>query len=333
MGGVGACAVDGGWRGLRQRRFSWHASCLNAAQGGLVIVRGFEHLFLRVSAVKMGHNSEYRVRCQMRQWHLIVEGTPTTGARNMAIDETLLERASEKLRLPTLRIYAWEPFCLSLGYGQSVADVDLERLQAHGWHLVRRPTGGKAILHGDELTYSLTLPLDDELARGDIIESYRRISRGLMEALHQLGLSPHSERAAANGEMRGPVCFEVPSHYEITVGGRKLIGSAQVRRRSGLLQHGTLPLYGDIARICEALRFADEDAREAARQHVRARATTLEAALGHRVTYEQVAQAVVAGFERAFDIVWQDGALSPDEAAEAEQRARAYQAPEWTNKR
>jgi lipoate-protein ligase A len=269
----------------------------------------------------------------MRQWQLIIERTPQNGACNMAIDETLLESVSNKARRPTLRLYRWDPFCLSLGYGQTSADVDWERLNARGWQVVRRPTGGKAILHGDELTYSLTLPLDDDVAQGDIVESYRRISQGLIEALSLLGLAPQSERARPRGERTGPVCFEVPSHYEITVGGRKLIGSAQVRRRAGLLQHGTLPLMGDITRICEALPYASDAAREAAREQVRARATTLEAALGWRVSYDEAARAFVAGFERAFEVTFEESALTHEERALAEARAASYRDPSWTNKR
>lgn len=269
----------------------------------------------------------------MRQWQLIVERTPHNGACNMAIDETLLESVSSKARLPTLRLYSWDPFCLSLGYGQTSADVDWEQLRARGWDVVRRPTGGKAILHGDELTYSLTLPLDDEIAQGDIIESYRRISRGLMEALMILGLTPQSEKASPRGARTGPVCFEVPSHYEVTVHGRKLIGSAQVRRRAGLLQHGTLPLSGDITRICDVLPYESDEARDAARSHVRTRATTLEAALGRSVSYEEATSAVIVGFERAFDVAFSEGVLTDEELAAMAARAETYLDPTWTNKR
>nr|MCU0476915.1 hypothetical protein [Anaerolineae bacterium] len=116
------------------------------------------------------------------------------------------------------------------GFSQSHADADLVRLAAHGWGWVRRPTGGKAILHTDELTYSLSLPADHPLAAQSIVESYREISRALMHALTVLGAATHSERRPADSpKASGAVCFEVPSHYEITVEGRKLVGSAQVR--------------------------------------------------------------------------------------------------------
>lgn len=277
----------------------------------------------------------------MRQWRLIYD-TPTVGSKNMAIDEAILETVSKGEQLPTLRIYEWEPMCLSLGYGQRTRDVDFERLQANGWGLVRRPTGGKAILHGDELTYSVSLPRDHDLAQGDVVESYRRISEALLAALQLLDLDPQSEKQAKGNRDLGPVCFEVPSHYEITAYGKKLIGSAQVRRKTGILQHGTLPLYGDIARICDALAYPDEATREAAKDVVRERATTLEEVekitnprmSWRRIPWNMVTDAIVQGFVETFNIQFHEDSLSTSEQALARQlEAEVYATDKWTNKR
>lgn len=238
----------------------------------------------------------------MRQWHVIYD-SPTTGARNMAIDEAILENVSAGNLAPTLRFYAWSPPCLSLGYGQKSDDVDEIALQNYGWNIVRRVTGGKAILHIDELTYSLSLPADDPIADGGIIESYRRISQALLAGLNTLGVQSNAERKDRNNSPIGPVCFETPSHYEITTeDGRKLVGSAQVRRKNGVLQHGSLPIYGDIARICDVMTYSNDYHREEAKFHVRERATTLEQALGHVMTWQMVADALRQGFETRFDV-------------------------------
>jgi lipoyl(octanoyl) transferase len=277
--------------------------------------------------------SQYRFAYNMSQWRLI-QHQPRHGASNMAIDEAILYTVSHEQQLPTVRLYAWQPFCLSLGYGQRVRDADATRLQKNGWDIVRRPTGGKAILHGDELTYSVALPIQHPLAQGDVVSSYRRISDALLCALQQLGLSPQSEQQAKGNRDLGAVCFEVPSHYEITVDGRKLIGSAQVRRKDGILQHGTLPLWGDIARICEALYYVDETERENAKQHVRDRATTLESVLGIALTYDQVAQAFADGFAQTFNITWAHGDLSQAEQHMAHDLQHThYDNPDWTYKR
>lgn len=240
----------------------------------------------------------------MRQWHLIYD-SPTTGARNMATDEILLTAVSNNQLLPTLRLYDWNPPCLSLGYGQKSQDIDKDRVKMFGWDITRRITGGRAILHTNELTYSLALPINHPIAEGGIIESYQRISRALLAGVNSLGLHSTADPRVENTNLKniGPVCFEIASHYEITAeDGRKLIGSAQVRRKHGLLQHGTIPLDGDIALICDALVYANEIEREEARFHIRERATTLKETTGIYFEWQTVADAIRRGFEEVFDV-------------------------------
>lgn len=269
----------------------------------------------------------------MRQWRLLHD-EPLPGAQNMARDEAILEAVSAGQQLPTLRLYAWQPWCLSLGYGQPHADVDDTVLQRHGWQVVRRPTGGRAILHAHELTYSLALPIDHPLALGDVVESYRLISQGLMQALKCLGLQPHSDKNPAMPKSLSAVCFEVPSHYEITVQGRKLIGSAQLRRKEGILQHGSLPLSGDLGDICQVLRYEDEAERQSAALLVRQHALTLQEALGRILDWSEVAEAFAAGFARAFDLELVPAALSTQEERRAlVLQAEIYESTDWWHKR
>lgn len=269
----------------------------------------------------------------MRQWRLLYD-CPTNGIRNMAVDEAILRAVGAGSAPPTLRFYDWLPFCITLGYGQRASDVDPIRLDTLGWHLVRRPTGGRAVLHGDELTYSLSLPENHPIAAGGIVDSYQRISAALLRALERLGAHVSAERKAEDAPELGAVCFEVPSHYEITVGGRKLVGSAQVRRRGGILQHGTLPLRGDLAQICDALAYPDEASRAAAKDQVRAHALTLVEALGHEVAWEQAAKAATAAFAEVFEVELIPGGLSEEEQAQADLLAvEIYGNPDYTLRR
>lgn len=200
----------------------------------------------------------------------------------MAIDDAILTAVAAGNAPPTLRFYAWKhPGCLSLGYGQRVNEVDIVRLRERGVELVRRPTGGRAILHGFEVTYSLAVPLDHPIAAGSILDSYRRVSEALVAGFDFLKEYLVGEiRAEPCGETAPPttVCFETPSPYEITVGGKKLIGSAQVRRKGGMLQHGSMPVYRAVDEICDYLAYPDETAREQAKARVRARAINLDEA-------------------------------------------------------
>ncbi len=254
----------------------------------------------------------------------------------MAADEAILEHIHRGESGPTLRLYAWTPACLSLGYAQPYTDVDFPRLKDHAWDVVRRATGGRAILHTDELTYSVTGSAENPILTSGVLESYNRIAQALLCAVRKLGLPVEiKERVGpvSNGTNPNPVCFEVPSTYEITVQGKKLIGSAQARKKEGVLQHGSLPLYGDLARICDALVFKDESARETARQRLLARATTVESVLGRRVDWETAAQAFVVGFETELEIHFEPGQMSESELRRTEELVKEkYAHPSWTEK-
>jgi lipoate-protein ligase A len=253
----------------------------------------------------------------------------------MAVDEAILETTIKNNLHPTLRLYSWSPACLSLGYAQPISQVDLDLLNAHKWDLVRRPTGGRAILHSDELTYSITATFDHPAFARGVLESYKHISQGLVSALQilNIGIEIQPEIRRSSDEREQAICFELPSSYEITSGGKKLIGSAQVRRRGGVLQHGSLPLAGDITRICQVLHYADEQERNTAASRLRDRATTLEERLGYAVTWQDAADAFVAGFEQALNIDFEERTLSANESEIADRICRdKYEQMDWLEK-
>ncbi len=269
----------------------------------------------------------------MMNWRLLLT-PPARGAWNMAVDEAILEHIGRGESLPTLRLYAWTPPCLSLGHAQPIADVDLARLEVRGWEIVRRATGGRAILHTDELTYSVIAPTDEPRVEGSVLESYNRLAGALLRAVKSLDVPVEMKEGKVNdNSIPNPVCFEVPSTYEITAGGKKLIGSAQARRKEGVLQHGSLPLSGDLTRICQALKFESEAARENAVKRLLERATTVESVLGRRISWERAAQAFVEAFEAQLGLKFERGALSESESKRAEELAREkYDHPSWTER-
>jgi lipoate-protein ligase A len=263
-------------------------------------------------------------------WRLLIT-TPAHGAWNMAVDEAILEHVGRLESLPTLRLYAWEPACLSLGYAQPYADVDEACLRERGWEVVRRPTGGRAILHIDELTYSVIAPPDDPRVAGSLLESYNHLAVALLAAVHSLGLPVEmKEGSSPIRETPNPVCFEVPSAYEITFQGKKLIGSAQARRKEGVLQHGSLPLNGNLARITQALAFIDESARQNAARRLLERAATVEMVLGRPVSWIEAAKAFIKAFEEKLNLSLVEDVLSESEQKRTEILiCEKYNHPEW----
>jgi len=241
-------------------------------------------------------------------WRLLIT-PPLDGAANMAIDEAILTVLGEGDGLPTLRFFRWEPPCLSLGCNQHWQEIDKAVCRRLGYAWTRRPTGGKAILHADEFTYSLIMYRDDPRIHGDIVESYRVLSLGLLQGLALLGVqadqAEKKERPAhSNSNRTCPVCFDTPSHYEITWRGKKLIGSAQLRRRGVVLQHGTLPLCGSVNRILDVLAFSPEE-RVLQKELLPRRTTTLEQVLNRRCHFQEVLPAMAEGFCRQFNLTLQ----------------------------
>ncbi len=262
-------------------------------------------------------------------WRLLIT-PPTDGAWNMAIDEAILYALAEGNGQPTLRFYAWDPPCLSLGYNQRWQDVDQAACKALGCTWVRRATGGRAILHTDELTYSVITRAGDPRVAGGIVESYRQLSRGLLLGLHRLGAqAAQSAGYKPRTPEQGAACFDTPSHYEVTLNGKKLVGSAQVRRKGMLLQHGALPLSGDITRIFDALTLSKAEKSDLS-QKLLARATTLEKELGRVITFETAADALTKGFAEALNLRLQPGQLTSRERELAAQlRAEQYANDAW----
>jgi lipoate-protein ligase A len=175
---------------------------------------------------------------------------------------------------------------------------------------------------------------------GGIVESYRRLSSGLLAGLRTLGADVfQAQTDKVRNSQKSAVCFDTPSNYEITVNGKKLIGSAQVRRRGMVLQHGTLPLTGDLTRIFACLRTDRRRSAQPGTVSTRwgdwllARACTLEQALGREVSFDEAADALAQGFASILNLRLESGELTQDESSRAERLRREQYANDSWNRR
>ncbi len=260
------------------------------------------------------------------RWRLLVT-PPLDGAANMALDEAILLARIQGVAPPTLRFFSWNPPAVSLGYGQRLdARINVEACRRLGIGLVRRPTGGSAIYHDTlerEVTYSLVARAEDFEGASDLLQSYRWIGIGLMAGLRRLGIPAEMVAVRASDALASPAfCFARMGSYEIEVGGRKLVGSAQRRQGGGFLQHGSILLGADAARV--RLLFPREDDPLAGM-------TTLEAALGRRPTFDEAVLALAQGFRESHGLDLGPGGLIPAEEALVERLAREkYGTERWT---
>jgi lipoyl(octanoyl) transferase len=242
-------------------------------------------------------------------WRLVVT-EPSDGATNMAIDETMWRGRQAGTSPPTLRFFAWAPPTVSLGYGQPLdRHVDAEACRRLGVGVVRRPTGGSAIYHDGperELTYSVAATAEDLGVAADVLDTYRWIGRALVRGLRALGAAAEMI-PTGRGLGRDPAfCFARTAAYEIEIGGKKVVGSAQRRQGTSFLQHGAVLLGVDEARL-RALFPTTPAPLETM--------TTLEAALGARPTFDEVAAVLRDAFEAEHRLSLVPGGLTDDESA------------------
>ncbi|MFZ4621213.1 MAG: lipoate--protein ligase family protein [Bacteroidota bacterium] len=242
-----------------------------------------------------------------QRWEYCDSGV-NTGAYNMRFDMDLAERLLRGEILPTLRIYGWRPWAVSLGYNQSENDIDLKRCAEFGYDVVRRPTGGRAILHSNELTYSVVMPAD---GRG-ITEIYSLISKALVSGLSTICSDISYETSQPNFQtlykrQESIPCFSASARYEVQINGKKLVGSAQRRFSSSdgpevVLQHGSILLGPEHRMLAEILRVSDEEIRTKITNDIETKTIDLSTAVGRTVTFEEAAAVLKHGFERTMNI-------------------------------
>lgn len=273
-------------------------------------------------------------------WYFIDsgEGSPSF---NMALDEALLDWHSEGKIPPVIRFYGWNPATLSIGYFQKVdKEIDLDAVKCHGLGFVRRPTGGRGVLHEHELTYSVIVSEEHPEMPKTVTEAYRVISEGILQGFHQLGLEAyfavpktHEEREALKSP-RSAVCFDAPSWYELVVEGRKVAGSAQTRQKGVILQHGSILLDLDEDKLFSLFKYPNERVKERMQKAFKSKAVAINDISKRNITLDEAKHAFKQGFEEGLKIELRPYTLSPVELHYVQTLAKErYENDEWNFKR
>lgn len=242
-----------------------------------------------------------------------------SAAFNMALDEVLIKRIAAGESEPSLRFYGWKPHAVSIGYFQSLeAEVDQEKCNEYGVDVVRRQTGGGAVFHDNEVTYSMHIPLEANLVPKKILESYGAICDGIIQGLGDLALEAQF----------------VPLN-DIIVGGKKISGNAQTRKQGILLQHGTILQGVDVDTMFDLLKVPDEKMKGKLITAIKERVTSVEQQLGHEVAFDDTVAALTNGFQKAFDgVEFYKDELSEEEVAAVEAlAAEKYASDDWNKQR
>lgn len=244
-------------------------------------------------------------------------------AQNMAIDEAILECHLKGLVPPTLRLYQFAPPAVSIGYAQSIDVKKIEEIRARKIDIVRRPTGGRAVLHLGDLTYSFIASSrtntdvkgDQILLESSVLGAYRQISAGLLNGIAELGIELSIGLNQATRHQ--PDCFAATTIADLHYQGKKLIGSAQMRRKQGVLQHGSIIL--DQPQDLMAQLFGSEEAGNNAIRHA-----NLYEIAGRPIPLAELQSALKAGFSRAFNVDFFSGVLNQEEISLSEEFRSKY---------
>jgi len=276
-------------------------------------------------------NSRPKTMYKKADWRVIQTGS-LDGSSNEATDEAIHEMVGREQSPATLRFSGWKPGYLSLGKEQSWVVVNEAGCESNGWDIVRRITSGRAILQVDGLSVNVTMSAIDPRSSGDDFDRFNLVSSCFNAALKAMGLNPDRSRPVYGD--RGPsglACFDGPSEYQITAGGRKLVCGTVRSEGNAVSIQCTLPLFGDTGRISDALRFDYPGQRLALVARISYRSVTLESLLGRRMDLEEVIDYIRAGFAKVMNVELTSGDLSEAEATRAaDLRTEKYSTEEWT---
>ncbi|MEK5332362.1 lipoate--protein ligase family protein [Lysinibacillus sp. FSL W8-0992] len=255
----------------------------------------------------------------MTTWYFLNSGK-CSPSFNMALDEALLDWHSEGLIPPVIRFYEWEPATLSIGYFQQAKrDINLEALREQGIGFVRRPTGGRAVLHEHELTYSVIVTESYPNMPESVTEAYRVLSEGILQGFHNLGMDAYfsvpdtEEKKADLKQPKSAVCFDAPSWYELVVEGKKIAGSAQTRQKGVILQHGAILLDLDEEKLLSVFNFSSDEAKERMRKKLPEKAVAINSLVNNPVSIEQCVTAFRDGFAKSLQIELKPFTLSEEQ--------------------
>lgn len=248
----------------------------------------------------------------MQMWRCVVSGI-SAPAENMALDEALLTSACRS-GVPVLRLYGWSPATVSIGFAQKVTEaLNLEEIAKRNLAWIRRPTGGRAVLHDMEVTYSVSVPASTPLYQLGLAASYEYLCHPIIMALQYLGihavLSPHSSAGFISAS-----CFTAPGTTDILVNHRKIVGSAQVRSRDGFLQHGSIVLKQNLETLFAVVRTPEDEPAIAARRAARF-TTSVSDEAGRTVSFQEMVVALIRGFSSADDVNLVHDITTPEETA------------------
>ncbi|PIR01447.1 MAG: hypothetical protein COV66_01420 [Nitrospinae bacterium CG11_big_fil_rev_8_21_14_0_20_45_15] len=255
----------------------------------------------------------------MMEWRLICDG-PMAGPVNMATDRALLQACNEGISGPTFRIYGWAGTAVTLGYAQEEkGQINSELCQRLNIPISRRPTGGRAMAHQNELTYSLTVPIPHEQFPSSLKGAYAVVATAVEKSLQLLGVknTPHAPRSTKKTEgkekFRSPACFAHLNGHEVAVQGKKLTGGAQRRLKGAFLQQGSILLDCDREFTNSLFEFPDLQTRERNLEILREQTISLRELLGIEIPFELAAGVFKKGFSETFPGRWQEKGLSARE--------------------
>lgn len=271
------------------------------------------------------------VRILQEIWKFINTGHHDA-ATNMALDECLLNWHNEGRIPPTLRFYGWSYPSLSAGQFQKVdRSINFDGITKHNCEFVRRLTGGSAVLHDDELTYSIVVSESHPNIPQSITEAYYILSKGVLEGYKELNI--HADYAIPEREMlkeRTEVCFEKTAYYEMIVDGKKISGNAQTRKNGILLQHGSIPMSIDEDMLFEMFKFSSDSLRKRQQKNFSKKAISINQLTSKSHTYEELADAFLKGFKRGLNIDVEPLVLTDANWLEIKKLAEEkYRTKEW----